>query len=111
MRQSCRAVTPSALDSAPNAPTHSSLGSTPRQVTLLYPVGGESSAEVFAGEVLTPGSWVLDATPGKERFVALFSDRNIPLEEVRRTIEAAANSAVVVPGAHSVERSCLKEAP
>lgn len=81
------------------------------KVTALYPMGGERSAEASGGEVLTPGSWVLDAAPGQERFVALFSDRSLPLEEVRRAIEAAPAEAVVVPGARSVERSCFKEAP
>jgi hypothetical protein len=42
-------------------------------VQVLYPIGGRRSAPVPPVGTSTPGSWILDDTPGTQRFLAVFS--------------------------------------
>jgi hypothetical protein len=55
---------------------------------VLFPQGGQRSAPIDATPRFTPGSWVLDAPPGVERFVALFSPTPLAAADVLAALRA-----------------------
>jgi hypothetical protein len=58
------------------------------KANVYYPFGGSTSAQVAAApQVELPGSIVLDATPGPERVVALFSRRPLAVKDVTAALE------------------------
>ncbi len=74
----------------------------------LLPLDGATSMRITAGNQLAPSSWVLDEQPGRERFVAFFSDAPISAAVAHRTAMAGqpslASTTVVV-------RECVKGTP
>ena len=72
---------------------------------VLFPLDGETSQAITPGPNLVANSWVLDAEPGRERFVAFFSDEPLRAEDARR---AALSDRPQLPGATVVVRDCLK---
>jgi hypothetical protein len=61
------------------------------QLTVYYPFGGTQSAELKSeGRNQLPGSVVLDATPGEERVIALFSRHPLEVAAVISRIASAA---------------------
>jgi hypothetical protein len=78
------------------------------QVAVLYPRRAGQSAAAPTQAELTPGSWVLDDTPGTERFFAVFSERPLSSERVVQAISSAAPS---IEGAVILEAQCQKVAP
>lgn len=61
---------------------------------------------------LSPGSWALDAAPGVERFVAVFSDAPLDLPMALRAMRAqAADPLAPVPGVTVIEHRCTKAGP
>ena len=75
-------------------------------VQVLFPATGATSASIDPGKQLTPGSWVLDATRGEERFVAVFSEEPIGLESALRALRTG--SAIAGRGVRQVEVRCRK---
>jgi hypothetical protein len=71
---------------------------------VLYPAGGARSVELPKGRAAMPNSWVLDAAPGLERFVAVFSDEPLDLPTARAALDAGRPGA----GVEVLERHCLK---
>lgn len=74
---------------------------------VLFPLDGATSQAITPGPSLVPNSWVLDAEPGRERFVAFFSDAPLSAEDARR---AALRDQPQLTGATVVVRSCVKVA-
>ena len=74
---------------------------------VLFPLDGATSQTITPGPSLVPNSWVLDGEPGRERFVAFFSDAPLPAEDARR---AALSDRPQLPGATVVVRDCVKAA-
>jgi hypothetical protein len=74
---------------------------------VLYPLDGEASQAVTTGPNLVPNSWVLDGEPGRERFVAFFSEAPVRAEDARR---AALGDKPELMGATVVVRDCIKAA-
>jgi hypothetical protein len=80
-------------------------------VSALHPFGGTESTPLSEAQEFTPGSWVLDDAVGRERFVAVFSNARVTLEQVRAAVGRAGAATPQLEGAVSLERSCAKEAP
>lgn len=74
---------------------------------VLFPLDGETSQPITPGPNLVANSWTLDAEPGRERFVAFFSDAPLRAEDARR---AAVSERPQLAGATVVVRDCLKAA-
>jgi hypothetical protein len=74
---------------------------------VLFPLDGETSQAIATGPNLVPNSWVLDGEPGRERFVAFFSDAPLRGEDARR---AALSARPQLAGATVVVRECVKAA-
>jgi len=71
---------------------------------VLLPPGGTSSARVEPGEDVTGTSWVLDATPGRECFAALFSDGPLDAGEAARVLDGRS-----APGGAEVRIACCEK--
>lgn len=74
---------------------------------VLFPLDGESSQPITAGPSFVANSWVLDGEPGRERFVAFFSEAPLRAEDARR---AAVSERPQLAGATVVVRDCTKAA-
>lgn len=74
---------------------------------VLFPIDGATSQAITPGPSLVPNSWVLDGEPGRERFVAFFSDAPLSAEDARR---AALSDQPQLAGANVVVRACVKVA-
>jgi Domain of unknown function (DUF4384) len=74
---------------------------------VLFPLDGETSQAITTGPNFVANSWVLDGEPGRERFVAFFSDAPLRAEDARR---AALADKPQLPGATVVVRDCVKAA-
>lgn len=74
---------------------------------VLYPLDGETSQPITPGPNLVGNSWVLDAEPGRERFVAFFSEAPLRADDARR---AALTDRPQLTGATVVVRDCVKGA-
>ncbi len=80
-------------------------------VTPLLPDDGDDSLALGDDPLWSPGSWILDAAPGTERFIAAFSDGPLSLADVVDAVEAqAADPLTPVPGLSLVEHRCTKPA-
>jgi hypothetical protein len=80
-------------------------GST-RQVQQLYPASGDTSEPVDRTGT-TPGSWVLDATPGRQCFSAVFSSTALRREAVEPLLKAVKTPS----GVQVFTRCCEKASP
>ena len=69
-------------------------------VTIYYPFDGQKSAEVKPGRQELPGSIELDEVAGRERLLAVFSEKPLPADDVRAALEKGA-AVSPVPGAKS----------
>lgn len=78
------------------------------RVQALFPREGAASARLPAPEGATPGSWILDAAPGRECFAAFFSEAPIATAEAARAL-AAAPEGPTLAGAAVVTRCCDKQ--
>jgi len=74
---------------------------------VLLPLDGETSQPIAAGPSFVANSWVLDGEPGRERFVAFFSEAPLRAEDARR---AAVSDRPQLTGATVVVRDCIKGA-
>ncbi len=74
----------------------------------VFPFGGGRSQEIAAGSQLTPGSWVLDAAPGRECFEAFFSDRPVSVAEARAALGEPASP---LPDVATSAACCDKVSP
>jgi hypothetical protein len=72
---------------------------------VLYPLDGTQSAALAGGPLTLPQSWTLDAAPGRERFVAFFSDAPVSAVDASR---AARDVRPVLDGADAIVRECVK---
>lgn len=72
---------------------------------VLFPLDGETSQAITPGPNLVGNSWVLDGEPGRERFVAFFSESPLRAEDARRAARAEKPS---LPGATAIVRDCVK---
>lgn len=78
------------------------------RVQTLVPRDGVESARLPAAEGTTPESWVLDAAPGPECFVAVFSDEPVgAAAAIRALLERP--GAPALRGATVQVRCCEKE--
>jgi hypothetical protein len=77
------------------------------RVQTLIPRDGNASSRLPAGEGITPESWILDATPGPECFVAVFSDEPVEAAEATRAVRERPR-APTVRGAAVQVRCCEK---
>ena len=77
--------------SAPHAGYLLVLGLNERgELFPYYPLGGKASvAQGAAQEAVLPGSAVLDATLGRERFYALLTERPVTVADVDAAVHAA----------------------
>jgi hypothetical protein len=75
-----------------------------RRPHVLHPLNGKMSAMNPRGPWETPGSWIIDATPGEERFIAVFTREPVDIAVVGPSLVARAD----VPGAEVLEQRCLK---
>ncbi len=62
-----------------------------------------------AAEGTTPTSWILDAVPGRECFVAFFSDQPLGAEAATRALNGSPE-APALPGASVRVQCCEKGA-
>lgn len=81
-------------------------------VAPLLPGDERDGPRLGADPLWSPGSWVLDATPGTERFVAAFAERPLALDDVTDALAAqAADPLTPVPGIVLIEHRCTKRLP
>jgi len=80
--------------------------------TVYYPYGGAQAA-VFdpASGGLLPGAIALDATPGAEKFVAVFSEQPFSVEKVAAGVQGKGAFPREVAHAEVVLQKALPEAP
>ena len=74
----------------------------------LAPLDAATSTATAPGLQSLPQSWVLDAAPGRERFVAFFSD--LPIDAARAQ-EAAKQEKPLLAGATAIVHECRKGPP
>ncbi len=77
------------------------------RVQTLVPRDGLESARLPASEGTTSESWVLDAVPGRECFVAIFSDEPVGVAAARHAL-LERPEAPALPGAVIVVLCCEK---
>lgn len=76
------------------------------QAQVVYPAQGSESAAIGSEASLTPGSWVLDRTPERERFVAVFSAAPLQAQRVLQAVRSG--TALNTPETSTLEVSCEK---
>lgn len=79
------------------------------RVQALFPREGAASARLSAPEGATPGSWILDDAPGRECFIAFFSEAPIATAAAAGAL-AAAPERPALAGVTAVARCCDKAA-
>ena len=76
------------------------------QAQVVFPMQGSDSAAIGASADFTPGSWVLDSTPGRERFVAVFSKAPLQAGYVLQAVRRG--TVLSDPGVYTLEVACTK---
>ena len=76
-----------------------------RKPHVLHPFNGKISAANQRGPWETPGSWIIDATPGEERFIAVFSDQPQDIAAIGPSLASGSD----VPGAEVIAHHCSVE--
>lgn len=74
--------------------------------SVYAPFGGEESLALDPGEQLLPGAVELDATPGREHLIAVFSDRPLRSDAVLdelRSLSWPPRGSVEIAGASAVQ--------
>ncbi len=76
----------------------------------LHPMGGDTSAPLPPEGMVTPGSWVLDQTPGTERFSAIFSDAPLSFDAAKAMLqhESTTGTPATDQRAVVIHQSCTK---
>ncbi len=81
------------------------------EIAPLFPPAGTGPVRLVEGEGLTPGSWVLDDRPGREQFIAFFSDAPISEAEASAAVRKAGERTPTLEGAEVQWVGCRKTIP
>lgn len=77
----------------------------------LHPSGGDSSAIISTDSMYTPGSWVVDESPGRERIVTIFSEQPVVLKEAAALVASTSPEYSFRKGVVVIETGCRKVLP
>ena len=75
---------------------------------VVFPFGSHQAAPIPQDKGLTPDSWVIDSTPGFERFIAIFADQPLTLTEVQPLLITEQQPRAIHKDLVIREISCLK---